>query len=82
MYLVQQDCNRPPADRKGGLHVPVCTSAGKGHSAASAFTPACVGLIQMLDFYLCLRPREKLFHTCGPNAAFRRLGEQLVGLHS
>ncbi len=82
MHLVQQDCNRLPADRKGGLHVPGCTSAGKGHSVASAFTTACVGLIQMLDFYLCLRPREKLFHTCEPHAAFRRLGELLVGMHT
>jgi ribosomal protein S12 methylthiotransferase accessory factor YcaO len=75
MHLVQQDCNRLPADKKGGLLLPVCTSAGKGHSFVSAFAAACVELIQMLEFYLCLRPREKLFHTstCGPHAAFRRL---------
>ncbi len=82
MHLVQQDCSRLPADRKGGLHVLVCTSAGKGQSVALALIPVCVGLIQMLDFYLCLRPREKLFHTCGPHAPFRRLGEQLVGMPS
>ena len=40
MHLAQQDCNRLPADRKGGLHVPVCTSEGKEHSVASGFAPA------------------------------------------